>query len=452
MEPQANAKDASIEWTRRLPVTRQCDVLVIGGGISGVCAACASAAGGMRVILVERFGVLGGNATSGGVAGFCGETRGQGAIFDEIIADLEKFNVIVPHFFARNVFFTGRRFDNEILALVLQEMSLRHGVALMMHSRFVDVVRAGNTVTHVLVAGKSGIEAITAKMVIDCTGEADVVHAAGWETVKGRESDGLQLPMSLNFFTRIRSPFSKKAVPPGYFPWQPFGSDAELPMTSFGRYGWLGRSVKVKVPKFDATDTDSLTQAEVQARRKAMQVLEYYQRAKHKNWELDHCSPIIGIREGRRIVGEYTLVVDDLRAGKEFDDVIAVGSYPLDAHEPGDDKHTYILPRDQLRVPGYHIPLRSLIPRGAANVLVAGRNLSADQLAMSSARVMTTCAMMGTAAGIAAGLCVAKGLTPLQLATKEPAAVRDAMASKGAIFDRAFYTADELLRKGQGKI
>jgi hypothetical protein len=171
-----------------------------------------------------------------------------------------------------------------------------------------------------------------------------------------------------------------------------------------------------------------------------MQVLDYYQRVERKRWELDHFASIIGIREGRRVVGEYLLTVEDVRAGKEFEDAAAVGSYPLDAHEPGDDKRTYILPEDQLRVPGYHIPLRSLIPRGMDNLLVAGRNLSADQLAMSSARVMTTCAMMGTAAGIAATTCIKKDTTPIQLATKEPGAVRKLMAEKGAIFDLAFYT------------
>jgi len=219
-------------------------------------------------------------------------------------------------------------------------------------------------------------------------------------------------------------------------------------MTSFGPNGFLGRSVKVKVPGFDATSTSSLTRAEVQGRRKAMQVLDYYQRVKHKRWEIDHVSPIIGIREGRRIIGEYTLTLQDVRSGKEFDDAIAVGSYPLDAHEPGNDKRTYILPKDQMRVPGYHIPLRCLIPRGADNVLVAGRDLSADQLAMSSARVMTTCAMMGTAAGIAASICIKKGITPLQLTTTEPAAVRNIMVSKGAIFDRSFYTSTALAKKG----
>jgi hypothetical protein len=358
------------------------------------------------------------------------------------VAGLERFNAIAPYVSARYLHLGARKFDHEILALVLQEICLRHGVVLMLHTRFVDAVRVGETVSHVIVAGKSGIEAIRAHVVVDCTGEADVAHAAGCETMKGRPSDGMQLPMSLMFFTRPAGwGRNRRVVPQGFFPWQPFAADRDLPMTSFGHNGFLGKSVKVKVPSFDATSTESLTRAEVQGRRKAMQVLEYYQRAKHKRWELDHVASIIGIREGRRVVGEYVLTVDDVRAGKEFEDAVAVGSYPLDAHDPGDDKRTYILPKDQLRVPGYQIPLRCLIPKGLDNLLVAGRNLSADQLAMSSARVMTTCAMMGTAAGFVTNLCIKMKMTPLQLATKDPGAVRKLMAEKGAIFDLQFYTA-----------
>ena len=99
------------------------------------------------------------------------------------------------------------------------------------------------------------------------------------------------------------------------------------------------------------------------------------------------------------------LTVEDLRAGREFPDAIAVGRYPLDAHKPDDDKRTYLLPKNELAVPPYQIPLRSLIPLNSTNLLVAGRNLSADQLAMSSARVMTTCAFMGQAAGIVLAYC-----------------------------------------------
>ena len=177
-------------------------------------------------------------------------------------------------------------------------------------------------------------------------------------------------------------------------------------MTSIWPDGSRANALKVKIPMFDATDTESLTAAEIRARRRMLEVLDYYQRVEERPWRLDHCSPIIGIREGARIVGDYTLTVDDLRAGREFDDAVARGTFYLDGHKPDDDKRTYILSKDQMQVPPYQIPLRTLIVRDGKNLLGAGRCFSADQLALSSARVSTTCSMLGQAAGIAAALAV----------------------------------------------
>jgi hypothetical protein len=131
-------------------------------------------------------------------------------------------------------------------------------------------------------------------------------------------------------------------------------------------------------------------------------------------------------------VGDYVLTVEDLRAGRSFDDGIARGVFYLDGHRPDDEKRTYILPRDQLKVPPYQIPLRSLIVRDGANLLAAGRCFSADQLALSSARVSTTCSMLGQAAGIAAALAAAKNADPRRL---DPADVRRILVERGARLD-----------------
>lgn len=131
-------------------------------------------------------------------------------------------------------------------------------------------------------------------------------------------------------------------------------------------------------------------------------------------------------------MGDYVLTVEDLRAGRSFDDGIARGVFYLDGHRPDDEKRTYILPRDQLKVPPYQIPLRSLIVRDGANLLAAGRCFSADQLALSSARVSTTCSMLGQAAGIAAALAAAKNADPRRL---DPADVRRILVERGARLD-----------------
>jgi hypothetical protein len=188
-----------------------------------------------------------------------------------------------------------------------------------------------------------------------------------------------------------------------------------------------GTGVKIKIPGFDSTQTVGLSNAEIAGRREAFRMLEYYRRVLKRRWNFSHFSSQIGIREGRRIEGEYTLTLDDLRQGKTFEDAIAVGTYILDAHKPDDPYRTYILPKDQLYVPPYQIPLRCLIPKGTTNLLVAGRNMSADQLALGSARVMTTCAMMGHAAGLCAVQALGEKQTPSQLAAN-PTAVNTLQA------------------------
>ncbi len=391
----------SVAWRRKVPVRYECDVAVIGGGMAGVSAAFAAARSGAKVILVEGYGVLGGNGTIGGVGSFCGETAGQGEAFDAIVEGLQAFGAIEayrPYPEADH-----RIFAPEILEVVLQELALRRGIKLLLHTQCMDVCVKNERINECILCGSSGPEALRARLYVDATGEAVVARQAGFETVKGRPADGLTLPMSLMFFVReTHGAAASPEVPEGWF--DPIRSLDALPMTSVWPNGAGGKAIKVKVPKFDAGDTESLTAAEIHARRRMMSVLDYYQRVEGKPWRLDHCSPRIGIREGRRVVGEYVLKLEDLRAGRQFEDAVARGVYYLDGHKPDDEKRTYILPPEERVVPPYQIPLRSLIPRGSKNLLVAGRCFSADQLALSSARVMTSCSMMGQAAGITAAL------------------------------------------------
>jgi hypothetical protein len=246
--------------------------------------------------------------------------------------------------------------------------------------------------------------------------------------MKGRPEDGLQLPMSMMSFVRhVDEEKAGGQLPAGWF--QPCRSPQELPMTSVWPNGPGSNALKVKIPMFDSTDTESLTAAEIRARRRTWEVLDYYQRRKAEPWRYDGCSPQIGIREGARIVGDYVLTLADLRAGRNFDDAIARGVYVLDGHKPDDDKRTYILQQDDMRVPPYQIPLRALIAKDGTNLLMAGRCFSAEQLALSSARVSTSCAMMGQAAGITAALSVRKQTDPRQL---DPQAVRRIVEDRGA--------------------
>jgi len=423
-------------YSRQVPVRWDVDVAVVGGGMAGVCAACAAAESGVSVALIERFASTGGMMTNGGVNNFSGETAGLGRIFDEIIQHLSAFQAVDPYapFLP---FGPERGFDHEILKSVLQEALLRRGVTLLLHSCFVDVAGSnhGNIET-ILLRGQSGPEALRARQFIDCTGEAELARLAGCETMKGRPGDNLQLPMSMMYFVREVDPQDACCqVPEGWL--ERLESPDDLPMTSIWPNGPRSKAIKIKVIGCDSTDTESMTAAEISARRRMLQVLDFHQRVQHKNWRLAYPSPIVGIREGRRVVGNYILTETDVRSGRVFDDGVAVGTYYLDAHEPTTDKRVAVIhDKEQRRVPPYHIPLRCLAARDARNLWMAGRNFSGDFFALSSARVSTSCAMMGQAAGVAAALACQGGLSAHDVPASD---VRRILTGRGANLDPTRY-------------
>ncbi len=196
-------------WREEAPLRHECDVVVVGGGIAGVCAAMSAAKSGASVLLIEEYAVVGGNATLGGVNGFCGETSGQGEVFDTIVEALQAFNAIAPYKPYPEM--DSRRFDHEILAVVLQELLLRRGVKLLLHTCFVDALASDGRVKEIVVCGPSGLEIIRAKQYIDTTGEALLARQAGFATVKGRPGDEHQLPMALVFF--VREVAAENAIP-----------------------------------------------------------------------------------------------------------------------------------------------------------------------------------------------------------------------------------------------
>jgi ribulose 1,5-bisphosphate synthetase/thiazole synthase len=425
-------KTRTVRYEKEFTVRDTFDIVVAGGGIAGVCAACAAAESGASVALVEQFAITGGMMTAGGVNAFCGETAGQGRVFDEIIHALEEFDAVAPYRPYDYQHGDNRTFDKEILAVILQELLLRKGVRLFLHTRFVDAIRRqdGNRIDALLIRGQSGPEAIAASHFVDCTGEGEVAALAGCKTMKGRDGDGLQLPMSMMYFVR-EVPVDQAVcqVPDGWF--ERISSAESLPMVSIWPNGRPGsNAIKVKTIGFDSTDTDSMTGAEIAARRKMMQVLDYHQRIEKRPWLLDHVSAIIGIREGRRIVGEYVMTENDVRQGRRFDDGVAVGTYYIDAHDPTTEKRVaQIIDPEKRRVPPYEIPLRSLIAGGMQNLWMAGRNASAELMAMSSMRVSTSCAMMGQAAGIGAAIAAKMGCAAAEVPAKT---VRATVLERGA--------------------
>jgi len=414
----------NISLKRKVPVRYNSDIVIIGGGIAGVSAACSAAMSGTNVILIERFGTLGGMLTTGGVANFCGQLEEQGEVFDDILYELKRFNSL-------GELNRPSVFNHEILALVLQEILLNRNVKILLHTRLVDVMVKGNNITECIICGKSGLEAVRGKIFIDCSGDADLARYAGVSVMKGEEGTGYQLPMSkMSFVREVEENEFVQQVPKDWK--NKILRKEDLPMTSIWPDGPSGKALKIKIPMFDSTDTEGLTNAEIQARRRTMDVLYYYQAIEKKKWRLSNSAAIIGIREGCRIEGDYILTVDDLRAGKSFEDGVARGTFYLDGHGLTDDKRTYILPKDELKVPPYQIPMRSLISKDTDNLLMAGRCMSADQLALSSARVSTSSSMMGQATGIAAALAVNRRTKLRNLDYTE---IKNEVLSRGAHLD-----------------
>lgn len=392
------------------------DVVVVGGGIAGVFAAIGASTLGSRVLLVDQNASLGGQGTLTGERGFCGDVLHVNRPFAEILESLRKHHALGPVTPTSG----GTTFDGEILAFLLQEKVLAGGVEILFHTSLVDVAAARGRVSSLMLHNKSGLQRVKGRYVIDCTGEGDLAAMAGFPTVKGGEvhtPDGrlkpgltLQLPMSLCFWMEDVGSRVEPLLPPGCPTWR---GDEDIPMTSIGQVSPHTIFVKMKVVGGDVTVGKSYSEAEIRARRQMMGLVYHLQTKGYRGrlydtYRLARVSPGLGIREGRRIVGEYVLTESDVRKGGHFCDAVAVGSYQIDYHWPDILQRAGTGITDM--VPPYQIPFRSLVPKGGKNILAAGRCVSGDQMAMSSFRVMTTCAQTGFAAGLACGLASSRGV------------------------------------------
>jgi hypothetical protein len=288
-------------------------------------------------------------------------------------------------------------------------------------------------------------------MVIDATGDADVVAGGGWPYDKGgpalvRGDDGtiaridspgtFQLPMSL-YFAMVDTGSEVSPAPTALPAWL---SDDELPMISVYEFpAYL--LVKMKVISFDATEGRSISRAEQAARLQMYAVARHLQTRGYRGriyprHKVAWAAPHIGVREGRRIRAVRELSLEDLLAGRTFSDAVAVGSYHIDYHWPTDvRRHGTGL---TTQVPPYQIPLRAMRPIDSDNLLVPGRCMGGEQLAMSSYRVMGTCAQTGFGAGVAAAVTLAAGVSSLE--SVEVKDVQSVLRREGVRLDLAPYT------------
>lgn len=376
------------------------DIVVVGGGMGGVMAAMAARESGRRVLLVEPSNVLGGQGTVGGVAGFCGDTTRVNHLFDELVERLARHNLIAP----LSPTADRRDYDLEWCAFFLQEMTVARGVDVLLHARVTGAEAHDGAVTRLTIATSGGLMEVTPHFVIDCSGSCVVPHLTGFPVI--HEGANRQLPMSLYFTMWDTGKEVIPILPEGCPRWT---NDDEIPMTSLHLFPTGKTEVKMKVVGFDAADGKSRSDAEIFARRQMHGLIYYLQTIGYRGVKLNtsvlaSVSRSIGIREERRIVGEHVLTEDEVRRGVIFPDAIGVCNYHLDYHWPDRMERSTLGVADMLDP--HHMPLRMMIPKGAKNLLVAGRGASGDQMAMSAFRVMVPVAQMGFAAGLAAAQCL----------------------------------------------
>ncbi len=392
-----------------LPIAAEADVMIIGGGPAGLCAAVAAAEQGADVFLVERYGFLGGMATAGLVNPFmsyhAGDEQINAGLFQRLIEELQAHGGWTARPKA------SRAFDPRIMRFAADSMLAKAGVRLLLHTFLVDALSSEGKVQNAVVANKSGLQQLKARVFIDATGDGDLAARAGAEFELGRPEDGYSQPMTLCFrmVNVDEDAMPSRAAINDLYDEAKAAGDIDNPRENV-LFFYAPQKGEIhfnttRIVKYDATNAEDMTQVELIARRQVEQMGAFLT-AKVPGFEnayISEIAPQTGVRESRRILGDYVLTENDVLTARKFDDGIARGSYPIDIHNPA-GTGTVIKP-----VPAgdaYDIPYRCLCPKSFANMLIAGRPISSDHAAHSSHRVMPIAACNGEAAGVAAALCV----------------------------------------------
>ena len=428
---------------RDIPVRAEADVLVVGGGPAGIMAAEAAAGDGLRVMLVESRGFLGGNLTIGlPVLGFLGHKGTQ------IIKGLPQN--FIDRLRARGAASEHRPCKNHMSLTIIDEEEAKRtaleimeekGVEVLLYVFCTDVVKEGDDVKGVIIESKAGREAILARTVIDCTGDGDVAFRAGVECRKGDAEGGMQ-PPTLMFCMKgvdvqrlrdaiVQHPdvYDMDTMPAEQFRTGKFitvGLRNQIEQArAKGIHIPVARTILItgladdeiwvnmtRVNGVDSTRPESYTHGEIEGRKQVYEVERYLREfvPGFAGAHLEKIAPFMGIRESRVIVGRYVLTAEDIIACRRFGDAIAVAGYPVDIHHAKGGDCTLYWCDDC-----YDIPYRTLIPAHVGNLLVAGRCSSMNHEAMASTRVMSTCMALGEAAGRAARLALKAGVQPADL-------------------------------------
>lgn len=450
--------------------TIRTQVLVIGSGAAGQTAALAAARNGADTTLVESAGFLGGISATLPWLGF--HDRDYRLIVKgiplEFCRRLQAAGAASDHVFDPKCA-SAISIDSHWWKILLMQLMREAGVRLLLHTVVVDTLREGDRIRGVVVENKSGRQRIEADVTIDCSGDGDVAARGGVKWEQGRTADGLvqapTLVFKLGGVSRAGFVAGCKDPTVNYREWiSPYPDIREKMMRRIDRmdviicggYAKLiekaraagdfdvpqSRVVGVKLHRpdeylvvmtrvlgLDPTDTRSLTDAYAKVYEQIPVLVRFFQRyvPGFEQSHLREIAPMLGVRESRRIMGDYLLTAEDLIAGRVFDDAVSMGAYHIDIHRPAG---TWV---DSHNVRAYTIPLRSLIARDVDGLMMAGKCLSATHEAVASTRVIPICQGQGQAAGTVAALAVKAGQSVRSVPISR---LQDTLAAQGAEFGR----------------
>ncbi len=424
--------------------TKEFDVVVVGGGTTGVCAALASARKGVRTAIVETSGFFGGTASCGlpwmGFHNYEENRFVVGGLPMEIIHRLKDLGG-ASEFQMDPILESTIFVDTTLLKIVLMQMLREAGVHMFLHTLAGEVEQQGDTITGLYLHSKQGCHLIKTKMVIDCTDSADIALRAGCEVIFGRPDDhkvqvastifvigNVDIEKMISYFEANPTQLRPHKLPPEELtfviqalktaPLFSLGAFKDLIQQAtqngsrFPRETMIGivrparKEVMLVTPRImdvNPNVVESFTNGENEGYEQILDIMKFIHdyMPGGENAYIVSSGHTIGMRETNHVIGEYILTQEDLVNGTPFSDAIACGAYYMDNHTP-DTKGL----APMIQPPTYQIPYRALLPKGCTNLLMAGRCISATHEALAATRVIPIAAAEGQAAGTAAATAI----------------------------------------------